>query len=55
MSLLSLAPDIQEQILFLPPTARGKDRVQMRQVLPIAAVFDWKKQRQRWLELRGRL
>jgi hypothetical protein len=26
----------------------------MRQVLPIAAMPDWKKQRQRWLELRGR-
>jgi hypothetical protein len=54
MLLLCLAPDLQEEILFWPPTVRGKDRVQMRQVLPIAALFDWKKQRQRWLELRGR-
>ena len=54
MALLCLAPDLQEEILFWPPTVRGKDRVQLRHVLPIAAVPDWKKQRQRWLELRGR-
>ena len=54
MALLFLAPDLQEEILFWPPTVQGKDRVQMRHVLPIAVVPDWKKQRQRWLELRGR-
>ena len=54
MALLCLAPDLQEEILFWSPTVRGKDCVQMRHVLPIAAVPDWKKQRQRWLELRGR-
>ena len=54
MALLYLAPDLQEEILFWPPTVRGKDCVQMRHVLPIAAMPDWKKQRQRWLELRGR-
>ena len=53
MSPLCLAPDLQQEILFWPPTLRGKDRLQMRQVLPIAAVADWKKQRQRWRELRG--
>ena len=54
MTLLCLAPDLQEEILFWPPTVRGKDRVQMRHVLPIAAVPDWKKQRQRWRELHER-
>ena len=54
MALLCLAPDLQEEILFWPPTVRGKDRVQMRHVLPITAMPDWKKQRERWLELRGR-
>jgi hypothetical protein len=54
MALLNLAPDLQEDILFLPLTVQGRDRVQMRHVLPIAAVPDWKKQRQRWRELRGR-
>jgi hypothetical protein len=54
MALLCLAPDIQEAILFLPPTVRGKDCVQMRHMLPIAALLDWKKQRQRWRELHER-
>jgi integrase len=54
LALLCLAPDLQEAILFLPPTVRGRDRVQMRHVLPIAAVADWKKQRQRWRELHER-
>jgi hypothetical protein len=52
MSLLYLAPDVQEAILFLPPTTRGRDRLQMRHLLPIAAVPDWKKQRKRWAEVR---
>src|SRR5262249_57194878 len=38
MSLLYLAPDIQEAILFLPPPTRGRDRLHMRHLLPLAAV-----------------
>ena len=48
MNLLQLAPDIQEAILFLPLTERGHDRIQLRQLLPIAAVLDWRKQRRMW-------
>jgi len=51
MNLLQLAPDIQEQILFLPRTVRGRDRLQLRQLQPIAAVPDWQKQRRLWREL----
>jgi hypothetical protein len=51
MNLLQLAPDIQEQILFLPRTVRGRDRLQLRQLQPIAAVHDWQKQRRLWREL----
>jgi hypothetical protein len=51
MSLLSLAPDLQEQILFLPRTERGRDPIQMRHLLPIAQVPDWKIQRQLWTAL----
>ena len=54
MALLCLASDLQEEILLLSPTVQGRDRVQMRHVLPIAAVPDWKKQRQRWRELHER-
>ncbi|HZT79150.1 MAG TPA: hypothetical protein VFA26_02930 [Gemmataceae bacterium] len=51
MNLLQLAPDIQEQILFLPRTVRGRDRLQLRQMQPVAAVLDWRKQRRLWREL----
>ena len=54
MSLLSLAPDLQEQVLFLPRTERGRDPIQMRHLLPIAQVPDWKIQRQLWAALTGR-
>jgi len=48
MNLLCLAPDIQEELLFLPRVHRGKDPIQERQLRPIAAVPDWQKQRQMW-------
>jgi hypothetical protein len=41
MRLLDLAPDIQEQILFLPPR-RGLNERNLR---PIANVIDWQEQR----------
>jgi hypothetical protein len=50
-SLLGLAPDIQEAILFLPRTLRGRDPIQLWQLLPIAAIPDWRKQRSRWKSL----
>lgn len=51
MNLLMLAPDIQEQILFLPPIESGRDPIKEWQVRPIAAMSDWRKQRQMWREL----
>lgn len=53
MNLLQLAPDIQESILFLPNTVRGKDPIQEHQIRPIAAMPDWGKQRQRWNSLKS--
>jgi len=50
-SLLGLAPDIQEAILFLPRILRGRDPIQLWQLLPIAAIPDWRKQRSRWKSL----
>src|SRR6266850_3738223 len=44
LSLVNLAPDIQEAILFLPRTRRGRDSVILSDVLPIAAEVEWKKQ-----------
>jgi hypothetical protein len=48
MNLLNLAPDIQEAILFLPPVTQGSDPLYERQLRPIMAVLDWKKQRRMW-------
>ena len=51
MNLLNLAPDIQEEILFLPPIESGRDPIRELQLRPIAAVPDWRKQRQMWGDL----
>jgi hypothetical protein len=52
MNLLCLAPDIQEQILFLPRTERGRDPIKLADVLPVAAFSDWRRQREIWQRLR---
>jgi len=41
MNLLLLAPDIQETLLFWPPTERGRDPLQLRQLQPLTRVADW--------------
>ena len=51
MNLLLLAPDIQEEILFLPRVLHGRDPVQMRHLQPIALEWDWVEQRRRWASL----
>ncbi|MCK4412648.1 MAG: hypothetical protein KAY32_03800 [Candidatus Eisenbacteria sp.] len=51
MSLLHLAPDIQEELLKLPRSKGGRDPVQEKMVRSIAAVPGWRKQRAMWLEL----
>jgi hypothetical protein len=51
MNLLLLAPDIQEQLLFLPQTQRGRDSIQLRQLQAIALLPDWNAQRPRWRRL----
>ncbi len=45
MNLLCLAPDLQEEILFLPATESGRDTVTEKQLRPIASVHNWRKQR----------
>ena len=45
MNLLNLAPHIQEEFLFLPTMQSGRDAIKEWQVRPIAATFDWRKQR----------
>ena len=51
LDLALLAPDIQETVLFLPPTERGRDAIHARQLQALAALPDWQHQRRRWQEL----
>ncbi|MFN0056488.1 MAG: hypothetical protein ACKV0T_30440 [Planctomycetales bacterium] len=48
MNLLSLAPDIQEQVLLLPEVERGKDRLTERQLRGVVKAVDWQRQRRLW-------
>jgi hypothetical protein len=54
LSLLSLAPDIQEALLFLPPVVRGRDTIHLGQLLPLATLLDWREQRRLWQALATR-
>jgi hypothetical protein len=48
MNLLNLAPDIQDEILFLPRTLVRRDPITERDLRPILAMVDWTKQRLMW-------
>lgn len=50
-NLLNLAPDIQEEILFLPRTTRGRDPIVERDIRSICTEADWAKQRRLWRSL----
>lgn len=52
MNLLHLAPDIQEEILHLPPVQTGKDVLTERDLRPITQLRDWRQQRVAWGKLR---
>src|SRR5262249_21980686 len=54
MNLLNLAPDLQEKILFLPRTERGRAPLILAQLQPLASTPDWKKQRRLWAALPGK-
>ena len=51
MTVLNLAPDIQEQILFLPRTEHGRDAIIEIDVRTITQTLDWNKQRRMWAAL----
>ena len=48
LNLLNLAPEIQEEVLFLPRTIAGRDGIILRDLLPIASTMEWEKQRGMW-------
>ncbi len=54
MNLCHLAPDIQEEILFLPLVMRGRDPIHEHMLRAATSVADWTLQRRCWSELRTR-
>jgi hypothetical protein len=48
MNVLNLAPAIQEAVLFLPRTERGRDAIILADLQPIASVMNWTRQRRMW-------
>ncbi|MFO0903726.1 MAG: hypothetical protein U0939_12040 [Pirellulales bacterium] len=48
MNLLSLAPEIQEEILLLPTVEYGRNAFTEKRLRTIVGVLDWRKQLQMW-------
>src|SRR3954464_18853 len=55
LQLNHLAPEIQEQLLFLPPIRRGPDPLLERHLRAVARLADWEGQKQRFRALREQL
>lgn len=53
MNLLNLAPDIQEQLLFLPRVERRRDPITERHLRPVANEANWAMQRVMWKKCTG--
>lgn len=52
MNLLHLAPDIQEELLHLPPVVEGRDPIHERMLRLVVAEVDWVIQWRGWTKLR---
>ncbi len=52
MSLLNLAPDILEELLYLPDVIQGKAQIHERLLRPLTREIDWKVQRRMWGRIR---
>lgn len=53
MNLLHLAPDIQEEILFMEPVEMGRDPVTERDLRSVVANPYWGEQRHSWSQIRS--
>lgn len=53
LALTLLAPDIQEELLFLPRITAGKSAIHEKMLRPISAEIGWARQREMWRSLRG--
>ena len=52
MSLLNLAPDIQEELLYLPEVVQGKAAIHEKLLRPLTTEMDWRVQRRMWVRIR---
>jgi hypothetical protein len=52
MNLLVLAPDIQEEILFMPPVTKGPAQITERDLRPLVKTLVWSEQREQWIVIR---
>lgn len=52
LSLTLLAPDIQEELLFLQRVTKGKATIHEKMLRPVSAEIDWSRQREMWGALR---
>ncbi|MCC6239708.1 MAG: hypothetical protein IT448_05375 [Phycisphaerales bacterium] len=48
MNLCHLAPDIQEELLHLPPVHAGNDPITERDLRPVTRLKEWRRQRNIW-------
>ena len=51
LNLTLLAPDIQEELLFLPRVTSGKPTIHEKMLRRITTEIDWEKQREMWRDL----
>ncbi|GIW81346.1 MAG: hypothetical protein KatS3mg105_3153 [Gemmatales bacterium] len=55
LNLLHLAPDIQEELLFLPLVTEGRDPINEKQLRRLCAEVSWRKQRKMWAQFKSRM
>ena len=53
MNLLHLAPDLQEEILFLAPVLNGRDPIHLENLQALVTLLDWRSQRRQWDAMYG--
>jgi len=51
MDLLMLAPEIQEEVLYLPSISGGRDSIGLRELPAVCRAPLWKEQRRQWIEV----
>lgn len=51
LNLIWLAPDIQEALLFLPPTLEGRELIHEKRLRPLTQELCWHRQRELWKQM----